>query len=57
MSSGFYYNTARKMHTGEDTYLMIYPEGTIVDVDINSIFTVHSTYPDTVIFTELGGIS
>jgi len=45
------------MHTGEDTYLMIYPEGTIVDVDINSIFTVHSTYPDTVIFTELGGIS
>lgn len=45
------------MHTGEDTYLMIYPEGTVVDVDQNSIFTVLNEFPDNVIFTELGGTS
>lgn len=33
LCSGFYYNTARKMHNGEENYLMVYPEGTVVDVD------------------------
>lgn len=26
LCTGFYFNTARKMHNSEDSYLMIYPE-------------------------------
>ncbi|CAK74068.1 unnamed protein product (macronuclear) [Paramecium tetraurelia] len=57
LCSGFYFNTARKMHNGEDTYLMVYPEGTVVDTDPQSVYTVIQQYPETVIFTELGGTS
>lgn len=28
------------MHNGEETYLMVYPEGTVVDVDSQSVYTV-----------------
>lgn len=36
---------------------MEYPEGLVVDVDTNSIYTVLNKFPDNVIFTELGGTS
>ena len=36
-------------------YLLIYPEGSIVDIDSNSVFSLTETFPDCVIYTELGG--
>lgn len=57
LCTGFYFNTARRMHNSEDSYLMIYPEGTVVDMDTTSIYSVVNQYPETVIFTELGGTS
>lgn len=68
LCNGFYFNTARKMANSQDTYLMVYPEvfnwevlseaglqGTIVDVDVSSVYALLEQYPDCVIFTELGG--
>lgn len=55
LCSGFYYNTARMMHNAEGGYLMVYPEGTVVDMDPNSVYTVMNYFPECVIFTELGG--
>ena len=40
LCTGFYFNTARKMHNAEDSYLMIYPEGTVVDMDSSSIYSI-----------------
>lgn len=45
------------MANSEDSYLMVYPEGTIVTVDISSVYALLGKYPNCVIFTELGGTS
>lgn len=55
LTSGFYFNSARKIHNQEYMYLLIYPEGSIVDIDSNSVFSLTETFPDCVIYTELGG--
>jgi len=57
LCTGFYFNTARRMANSEDSYLMVYPEGTIVTVDISSVYALLGKYPNCVIFTELGGTS
>ena len=33
LATGFFFNSARKVHNSENTYLLLYPEGNVVDVD------------------------
>lgn len=33
LASGFYYNSARKVLSDNESYLLIYPEGSVVDID------------------------
>lgn len=33
ITSGFYFNTARKLHNSDNMYMLIYPEGNVVDID------------------------
>ncbi|KAL4497398.1 hypothetical protein ABPG72_011333 [Tetrahymena utriculariae] len=55
LASGFYYNSARKVQNSTDSYLLIYPEGNVVDIDPQSVYSISQNYPPHVIFTELGG--
>ena len=55
LCTGFFFNSARKLHNNENLYLLIYPEGSVVEVDPASVFSITGENPNTVIFTELGG--
>ena len=55
LTTGFFFNSARKLHNNENLYLLIYPEGNVVEVDPQSIYNTIQEFPNTVVFTELGG--
>ena len=56
LTSGFYFNSARKVANSNQDYLLI-NEGNIVSIDLQSIYTMKEDFPECVIFTELSGTS
>lgn len=56
LTSGFFFNSARKVVNSNQDYLLI-AEGNIVNIDLQSIYTLKDEFPDCVIFTELSGTS
>lgn len=55
--TGFFFNSARKIINKDGSYILVYPEGNVVDVDPQSVYVSTNFYPNFVIFTELGGTS
>jgi len=56
LTSGFYFNCARRVANSPTDYILI-AEGQIVSLDPSSALAIREVYPETVVFTELGGTS
>lgn len=54
LCSSFFFNGARRVHTAAEDYLLL-SEGVKVNVDPQSAIAVRNSYPEYLIFTELGG--
>lgn len=54
LCSSFFFNGARRVHNMSEDYLLL-SEGTMVSIDPQSAIAVRQSYPEYIVFTELGG--
>lgn len=54
LCSSFFFNGARRVHNMSEDYLLL-SEGIIVNIDPQSAIAVCKSYPEFIVFTELGG--
>lgn len=54
LCSSFFFNGARRVHNMAEDYLLL-SEGIIVNIDPQSAISVKHSFPEYIIFTELGG--